>query len=169
MATFEAILDRLALTRGAEHVAPQARTYEEEAFQIRAIANEDVFLFAKTIDNSQIVRQPAPLEGRACWRMIGGSLFGAVILIGILLPTLYGAFAGYKLEGLRQERTRLGNERAALDLREARLMSPQHLKKLADDQHFNDPAPNQIVYFDARPDGAVAINAHAAPAQDQAR
>ena len=170
MATFEAILDRLAITRGVEHAVPQVRTHEEEdAFQIRAIANEDVFLFAKTIDNSQIVRQPAPLEGRACWRMIGGSIAGAVIVIGVLLPTLYGTFAGYKLEALRQERVRLAKERTALDLREARLMSPAHLKQLAHDQNFNDPAPNQIVYFDAKPDNAVAKNAAVAKSEDQTR
>ena len=169
MATFEAILGRLAITRGVEHASPQARTHsEEDAFLIRAIANEDVFLFAKTIDNSQIVRQSAPMEGRACWRMIGGSIAGAVIVIGVLLPTLYGTFAGYKLEALRQERARLTKERTALDLREARLMSPAHLKQLADDQHFSDPEPNQIVYFDARPDNAVAKNI-AAKSDEQIR
>ena len=81
---------------------------------------------------------------------------GAIALIALMLPALYGAFSGYKIEALREERTRLVNERTSLELAEARILSPQHLQELAHKQSFIDPDPQRIVYLDARPDTTVA-------------
>ena len=51
--------------------------------------------------------------------------------------------AGYKIEALRQERQRLELDRAALELAEAKLLSPARLEQLARMQRFVDPAPER--------------------------
>lgn len=146
----------MAWTRGMEHANAPMRPSGEDPYRIRPVANEDVFFFSKTIDNSRVIRQADPREGRDCAFMIGTSLTGSVALVALMLPALYGSFAGYKVEALRQERARLTNERAALDLAEARILNPQRLQELAQKQSFIDPNPQKIVYLDAAHDGAVA-------------
>lgn len=83
-------------------------------------------------------------------------MIGAVALVALMLPALSGFFAGSKVVALRSEQTRLINERTALDLQEAKILSPQHLQELADKQSFVDPDPQRIVYLESKPDGAVA-------------
>jgi hypothetical protein len=64
---------------------------------------------------------------------------------------------GYKLEALRSEEQRLLDERRALDLQEAQLLSPERLEKLAKGQNLVTPAPNQVFHLETRPDGTVAM------------
>jgi hypothetical protein len=155
MATLAAILDRLAL-READGLSSHVQTREPDSDRIRAFANEDVFFFTKRIDNSRIVRQQDPSAGRVCWGMIGASMAGAVAIVAVMLPALYSAFAGYKLEELREERARLTHDHVLLELQEAKFLNPRHLQELADKQSFVDPDPRKIVYLDSKPDGVEA-------------
>ena len=155
MATLAAILDRLA-AREVDALSSHVQNREPDSNRIRAFANEDVFFFTKRIDNSRIVRQQDPAAGRACWGTIGASLAGAVALVAVMLPALYSAFAGYKLEELRAEKTTLMHERVLLDLQEAKFLNPQHLQELANKQSFVDPDPRKIVYLEGKQDGTVA-------------
>jgi hypothetical protein len=155
MATIAAILNRLA-AREVDALASQTHTQESESNRVRAFANEDVFFFTKHIDNSRVVRQQDPAAGRACWGMIGASMAGAVAIVAVMLPALYGAFAGSKIEELRTERTHLMQDRVLLELQEAKFLNPQHLQDLAEKQSFVDPDPRRIVYLDSKQDGAVA-------------
>lgn len=155
-----AILDRLSIARGArawDRIDDQAAesAYGHE-FDIPAIPNEDCFIYVKAIDNTQVVRQPAPAESRACWSMIAASLTGAVALVGILAPVIYGNIAGLQLDNLRQERGKLVAERTQLELEEARFTSPQHLQEIAQDQLYKDPSPDQVVYLNNPDRGTVA-------------
>ncbi len=168
MATLAAILDRLAVARGLDEVSPRVRTRDEDPSRIRAFANEDVFFFTKRIDNSRVVRQEDPRVGRVCWSMIGLSMTGAVALVAVMLPSLYGAFAGYKIEALREERAHLMQERVMLDLQEAKFLSPQHLQELANKQNFVDPDPQNVIYLDAKQNGAMASRI-APPSKDLTR
>jgi hypothetical protein len=167
MATLAAILDRLS-ARDVDAFSSHAQTREPDSHRIRAFANEDVFFFTKRIDNSQIVRQQDPAAGRVCWGMIGASMAGAVAIVAVMLPALYGAFAGYKLEELREERTRLTHEHVLLELQEAKFLNPQHLQELADKQNFVDPDPRKIVYLDSKHDGTEAKRL-TPPSKDVAR
>jgi hypothetical protein len=100
--------------------------------------------------------------------MIGASMAGAVAIVAVMLPALYGAFAGYKLEELREERTRLTHEHVLLELQEAKFLNPQHLQELADKQNFVDPDPRKIVYLDSKHDGTEAKRL-TPPSKDVAR
>jgi hypothetical protein len=167
MATIAAILNRLT-AREVDALSSPALNREPDSPRIRAFANEDVFFFTKRIDNSQIVRQQDPAAGRVCWGMIGASMAGAVAIVAVMLPALYGSFAGYELEKLRQERADLNHERVLLELQEARFLNPRHLQELADKQSFVDPDPRKIVYLDGKADG-VEAKRMTAPLKDVAR
>ena len=148
MATIAGFLDRLAASRlygqaaADTHVRPQ-----DDPFRIRAVANEDIYFFAKRIDNSRVVRQTDPQSRGVCWRLIGAGVSVAVLLVALSLPMLLGMIEGYRVEALRQEKERLLGERAVLELSEAKLMSPARLEFLAIKQRFVDPDPQKIVYL----------------------
>src|SRR5438874_1757012 len=157
MATIAGFLDRLAAARLYDQVAPQMRVRQaDDPFRIRAVANEDIYFFAKRIDNSQVVRQADPRAGGICWRLIGAGVSGAVLLVALSLPMLLGMFEGYRVETLRQEKQRLLGERAELELKEAKLMSPARLELLAIKQSFVDPDPEKIVYLEKKSGSDVA-------------
>lgn len=155
MATLATIFDRFFPARSYDQAATRVRD-EEEAGRLRRFPNEDVYFFIKKIDNSRVVREADPAARGICWRLIGSSVAAAVLLIGILLPSLYGLIAGYKIEALHQERQRLEIERAGLQLEETKLMTQAHLDELAKKQQFIDPAPQSVLYLEGRPEGTLA-------------
>lgn len=157
MATLANIFDRLMAPRvAAVAAAPRIRPFlPDNPFAVRALANEDVYFFVKRIDNSRVVRAADPKARGACWKWIASSLTATALVVGLLFPNLYGLLAGYQIETLRQEQRRLQNESAALELEQARLLSPARLEELARMQQFIDPAPQRVVYLDAR-EGTLA-------------
>jgi hypothetical protein len=157
MATLATIFDRFAAPKNLEQPAPRARVLEEvDPFQVPSFPNEDVYFYVKHIDNSPVLRESDPAARRVCWRLIGTSFAIAVVVIGLLLPTLYGLIAGYRMEALRQERQRLELDRASLELAEAKLLSPARLEELARMQQFVDPAPQKVVYLDNKSEQKLA-------------
>src|ERR1700747_632060 len=101
MATLATILDRFTAAKTLEQEAPRSRVLEQEdPFEVPAFPNEDVYFYIKRIDNSQVLREADPAARKACWKMIGSSLTIATLVIGLLLPGLYGLGAGYKLEAV---------------------------------------------------------------------
>src|SRR5260370_21615303 len=88
--------------------APRALAADpREAFLLRKFPNEDVHLFVKRIDNSRVVRDTDAGCGRKCWNMIVSACSGAVLLTGLFLPPVQRLLAGYDIQALRQEKTRL--------------------------------------------------------------
>ena len=118
-----------------------------------------MYLYVKHIDNSRVLREADPAARKACWRLIGSSFAFAVLVIGLLLPSLNRLMAGYRLEALRQEQQRLELDRAALELAETKLLSPARLEELARTQRFVDPAPEAVVYLDGNKSDAVLAKA----------
>ena len=57
-----------------------------EECKLRALPNEDVYLFTKRIDNSRVIRQADPQARARDWKFVGGASFAAMALIGMLLP-----------------------------------------------------------------------------------
>jgi len=129
-----------------------------DPFRLRALPNEDVYFFVKRIDNSRILRQRDPRAARECWSAIGAFAVLAVLLAGALAPTVWGTFAGYQVQALKQERQRLIDERSTLEVQEAALLSPARLEKLAKAQRLLEPAPGQVIHLDPHADGSMAMN-----------
>ena len=157
MATLATIFDRFTAPRTMDHPAPSGRFLEpEDPFEVPAFPNEDVYFYMKRIANSSVVRVADPAARKTCWRMIGYSFVLAILVISLLLPTLYGLMAGYRMEALRQEKERLELDRAALELQETKLVSPERLEELARMQRFVDPAPDSVVYLETKSDTILA-------------
>jgi hypothetical protein len=124
---------------------------------LRSLPQEDVFFFCKKIDNSRLVREPDPKAKSVCWNVIGAACLTVVALGGVMAAQVAGTMEGYKLEALRSEEQRLLDERRALELQEAQLLSPDRLEKLAKGQNLVTPSANQVFHLETRPDGAVAL------------
>jgi len=163
MATLAQIFDRFGANRPAEEMPRVPARNPIEAYRLRALPNEDVYLFVKKIDNSRVVRESDPKSRRACWRAIGASCGIAVTITIVLLPSVSSLLAGYRIETLRAERQHLQVERAALELEETKLLSPARLEELARMQQFVDPSPQKVIYLDGSTQGtmAKALNVHA--------
>jgi cell division protein FtsL len=157
MATLATIFDRFTAAKSYEQPSPRAHALElEDPFEVPLYPNEDVYFHSKHIVNSGVVRVGDPAARKTCWRMIGYSFVLAIFVISLLLPTLYELMAGYKMEALRQEKSRLELDRAGLELQETTLVSPARLEELARMQRFVDPAPEAVVYLEGKSDQILA-------------
>jgi len=157
MATLATIFDRFTAAKSYPQSAARARVLEaEDLFAVPVFPNEDVYFYTKHIVNSGVVRVADPAARKVCWRMIGYSFVLAIFVISLLLPTLYELMAGYKMEALRQEKSRLELDRAGLELQETTLVSPARLEELARMQRFVDPTPEAVVYLEGKSDQILA-------------
>jgi cell division protein FtsL len=154
MATF---YDRLIATvapRG--HSAAPIRRVADE-YRLRAIPNEDVYLYVKSIDNSRVVRKADPQAGTAKWRLILGSCTAALLVVALLLPGAYSMLAGRDLRRLEGERDALKVELRLLDAEQARLVNPQRIQELAEKLRYVDPPPDKVIYLQPK-DQSLAMN-----------
>jgi hypothetical protein len=158
MATLATIFNKFASVK-ADVAVPAAAVSRPAAdlYRLRTIPNEDIFFFVKTIDNARVVREADPVAPQRCWTTIAACAAAAVVLIGLLFPGACGLLAGYQIQALREQQHRLVNERANLELEEAKLVSPARLQELAKIQEFIDPAPGHVVYLTPQQD-SLALN-----------
>ena len=140
-----------------ESTARTATRETIDAFKLRAVPNEDVFFFIKKIDNANVLKQTDRRARAGDWRNAALLGVGTTALIVALLPSAYGLLAGYQISNLSQEHGRLMNERARLELEEAKLVSTARLQELARVQEFVDPAPANTVYLQPN-DKTLALN-----------
>ncbi|MEK7754063.1 MAG: hypothetical protein AAB654_19220 [Acidobacteriota bacterium] len=117
--------------------------------RLRPIANEDLYLFVKAIDNSRVVRQADPRARWSVVKFIGSSFCVALALVVLMLPHAWGLMANYQIEALRQEHKKLIEERNALEVEEASLTSTERLLKYAERGKFDVPAPQDEIYIDS--------------------
>src|SRR4030081_956572 len=122
MATLANIFTRFMEAGAAVEETPAKQAESSDFYRLRALPNEDVYFFVKRIDNSRVVREADPGARRKSWKFLGGAAVSAAFLVGMLLPSAYGLMAGYQLHHLQAENQKLINERATLELEEARLV-----------------------------------------------
>jgi hypothetical protein len=158
MATLPAFFRRMEATRPAAQAIPAQSRAERDPYHLRALPQENVYFFCKKIDNSRLVREPDPQAKSACWSAIGVATLAVAILAGVLVPGAASTISGYRLESLRAEERRLIDERRALDLQEAELLSPGRLDQLAQNQNLVTPKSDQVFHLEGnKPDAAVAM------------
>jgi hypothetical protein len=169
MATLATIFKRSGVLGERAERASTVRA-ESDPFRLRALPNDDIYLYCKRIDNSRIVRQADPAAGSQCWSAVGAA--GIIFLIGasIIFPHVGSVLEGYKIESLKQERQSLIDQNRALDVREAALLSPGRLNELARARNLTSPAANQIIHLDnPSMDGTFAKNESPVSASPAAR
>ncbi len=130
--------------------APPAVWARTESPRLRPIANEDVYLFVKRIDNSGVVREADPVARRARSRSVATGFIAAMLVIAGLVPAAYNTMAGFTLQNLRQEQDQLKQQRAQLDLEQARLLSFGRLEQLARTLKMVDPVPQQVQFLEGQ-------------------
>jgi hypothetical protein len=158
MATLATFFTRLfAPPMAAEaEVVRQTRAVADQ-YRLRSIPNEDIYFFVKHIDNTRVVREADPVAPRRCWKTIATGCMAVALLVGLLLPGAYSLLAGYQIQTLRAQQQELINERALLELEEAKLASPERLQHFAEMQKFVDPAPGHVIYLPSQ-EGSLALN-----------
>jgi hypothetical protein len=156
MATMPTFFRKFDKPRQDRAGAPQR--IPQNPYRLRSLPQEDVFFYCKKIDNSRLVREADPKSGGACWSAIAAAGMLLILLTGVLAPSVAGTLAGYKIEALKAEEQRLLDERRTLALREAELLSPERLEKLAVRQNLVTPKSGQVVRLDGnKPSSAVAM------------
>ncbi|HUA61729.1 MAG TPA: hypothetical protein VML19_23440 [Verrucomicrobiae bacterium] len=163
MATLPAFFTTLPLFKRAGVARPETGgrsaeiSAQRDPFQLRSLPQDQVFFFSKKIDNSRLVRQADPQAKSACWSAIGVASIAVAALACVLVPGAMTTSSGYRLESLRAEERRLMDERRALDLQEAELLSPERLDRLARAQNMVTPKSDQVYHLEGKPDSAVAM------------
>jgi cell division protein FtsL len=130
--------------------APPAVWTRTESPRLRAIPNEDVYLFVKRIDNSSVVRAADPLARSARSRSVATGFVAAMLVIAGLVPAAYNTMAGFTLQNLKQEQEKLKQQEAQLDLQQAQLVSYERLEQLAKALKMVDPVPQQVQYLEGK-------------------
>lgn len=143
MATLATWVNRFAGVRELAGVAPAVWTRTESP-RLRPIANEDVYLFVKRIDNTAVARAADPAARTARSRSMATGFVAALFVIAGLVPIAYNTTAGFTLEHLRGEQGQLRQQMSKLQASEAQLVSLERLSQLAKTLKMSEPAPQQV-------------------------
>ena len=127
------------------HAAARPRT---ETCRLRPLANEDVYLYVKRIDNTAVVRAADPAGRRASFRAVTAGFAVAMLVIAGLFPAAYNTMEGYHIQQLRQQQTELKQQRATLTFQAAKMLSPESLNRMATRLKMVDPTPQQVQFLD---------------------
>jgi len=143
MASLATFVNRFVGVRELAEAPPAVWTRADDA-RLRPIANEDVYLFVKRIDNSSVIRAVDPAARRARSNSMATGFVAALLVIAGLAPTAYNITAGFTLQNLRQEKEQLEQQRAKLEATQANLVSPERLRQLAKSLKMSEPEPQQL-------------------------
>jgi len=149
MASLATLVNRFVAVRDFADAVPAVWTRTESP-RLRPIANEDVYLFVKRIDNSMVVRAADPVARQARTRTVATGFVAAMLVIAGLVPAAYNLMAGFTLQNLHQEQEKLKQQSAELDYQEAQLVSYDRLEQLATSLKMVDPAPQQVQYLEGK-------------------
>ena len=158
MATLANIINNFIGAGSVADAAPRSVTWEtSEECKLRALPNEDVYLFSKRIDNSRVIRQADPTARARDWKFVGGASFRGHGPYGDAPASAYGLMAGYQLSQLQIENQKLHTERARLEVRS----SPAQRRAPAgtrEDAGLHRSGPERTVYLEPKNDKSLAMN-----------
>jgi hypothetical protein len=150
MASIASLINRfVGLAELAETARPAVWTRAGSS-RLRPIANEDVYLYVKRIDNSSVVRAIDPAARRTRTRTVVTGFAAAILIIAGLVPSAYNIMAGFTLQNLEKDNAKLHESMVALEVREAELLSPARLEKLAKTLQLSEPIASQVQYLDGK-------------------
>jgi hypothetical protein len=162
LATFFKRSDALAIAARSSVVRA-----ESDPFRLRAMPNDDIYFYSKSIDNSRVVRQQDPSAKGECWSAVGAAAVLLMLGASIITPHVGSILAGYKLQALKQEQHSLLDQKRELEVREAALLSPVRLNELAKARNLTNPGSDQVIHLEnqaregsfARVETPAAVNA----------
>ena len=123
------------------------------------------FFFARSFDNSRLVKAPDPVRTRQM-RVFSAAvavLFSLVMIYG--LQHFYAIESSYSVESEKLVLEQLREQNRQLRLKQAQLTQPARIDQMARELGLQAPQPGQVVRPSARPDsGAPALAQLTAPA-----
>lgn len=120
-----------------------------EMYRLRPVPNEDVYFYAKRVDNSRLVRPVNRKARKHEIRVMAGAFIMLLLIVGLTLPDLMNFMAGVQLQALRKEHGDLLREHERIAHEEAQVMDPERMKALAKKQNMVEAAPSQMHYLNA--------------------
>ena len=160
MATLAQLFRRTDMMMAAAPAAREAWHEREEAdrWKLRPLPCEDIYFYSKRIDNSRVVREADPAAGRKAWKNGLKAGLAAAVLILLIMPKALSLVAGYSVNRLIADHDRLVAEATALQLEEARLVSPERLETLARTYGLINPDQHHVVFLNSKATDALALN-----------
>ncbi len=160
MATVSALIDRIVTAAGMRDTQEVITRSELGAdTELRPLPNEEIYFWVRQVDNSRVQPQADPESTKVCLKYIGSAALAVVLLVGVLVPVAGNLLAGYQIHALEKEQESLLRQQAELEYREAALLNPARLARLAEIQQLVDPAPETTVPLDpAAHKGEFALN-----------
>lgn len=135
---------------------PQVWIEESDPYALRPLPCEDVYFFSKKINNMRLVRQADPRETRRAVHVAATFCIVLAFVVALMAPKGLGMAAGYEFETLKVQHSKLLEERATLELEEARLLNPQRMAELAKTLQLEDPTPAQVTTLNPQSSNSVA-------------
>lgn len=124
--------------------APSAIWTRTESPRLRPLANEDVYLFVKAIDNGNVVRVVDPVARRARGNTMATGFIAAMLVIAGLVPTAYNIMAGFTIQHLLADQAKLEAEHVRLEAAEGDLLNADRMRALAKSLKMAEPQPQQV-------------------------
>ena len=121
------------------------------------------FSFAKSFDNSRLVKAPDPVRVREM------RIFSAAVALLFSLVMIYGlqhfsAIEGcYRVESEKQTLDQLREENRQLRLTEAEMAQPGRIDGLARQMGLAEPQPGQVVHATISPETSAPVLAQVTP------
>lgn len=159
LATFFKRSDAIQVTAGR---TPAIRA-QVDPFQLRALPNDTIYFHSKKIDNSRVLRQADPAARGECYSAYAAVAVVLTIGSSLIAPHVASRMAGYQLEKLKAENQMLLDQKRALDVQEAALVSPSRFYDLADTRKLGRPGSDQIIHLDAPASSDTHFASNAVP------
>jgi len=123
-----------------------------DKYRPRPVPNEDVYFYAKLVDNTRLVRPVNQVARKQEMRVVVVAFAMLLLMIGLALPHLMNVMAGAQIQKLRATQSELIAANEEIELRESEAMNPERIKALAHARNMVEPAPRQIIQLDPQPE-----------------
>ena len=143
MRSLAAVYDWLGAGRAEEDERPQRPAPPD--YRLRALPREDIHLYVKPIDNTNVVREVDKKDWMANIWVAGSALLCSLMISALVGPSCYGLLASRRIEYLREEHQRLQTQVLALRAQESRLLNPKNVEEWAAGR-FVPPTAEQVIY-----------------------
>jgi hypothetical protein len=127
------------------------------------------FYFARSFDNSRLVKAPDPVKMREM-RLFSAAvaiLFSLIMIYG--LQHFYAIESGYRVEAEKLAVEQLREDNRQLRLAEAQLSQPERIDLMAHQLGLSEPEPGQVVHPATRPDASAPVLAQVTPPAEPVR
>ena len=145
-----------------------AELFAQQPLRRRGVRTPE-FYFARSIDNSRLVKAPDPVKIREM-RVFSAAiavLFSLVMIYG--LQHFYAIESGYRVESEKLALEQLREDNRQLRLAEAQLTQPGRIDTMARQLGLAEPAPGQVIHPNAHIDNSSPVLAQVTPPLSPAR